>query len=143
MRKLQTYEDGGEAAAEHAATISVVSAVPFGLAAAAMLLLALVVRRRDGRKEVYTAVVASAGSAALALAPHAGSHSATLAILSLSAMGVFAAQAPLLAIAPTFLAGSSMASGFALVNTLGQLGGLIGPALVGEALRQAIGSEHI
>ena len=130
----------GESVAEvtrRAVVTSLVASVPFGAAAAAMVGVAHLCRARGGERDAYAAAAAALGSAALAAAPHAGGGAATLAVLTLAAMGVWAAQAPLLSIPSTFLEGSRMGVGFALVNTLGQFGGLIGPACVGFVKERA------
>ncbi|GHP02858.1 hypothetical protein PPROV_000161300 [Pycnococcus provasolii] len=115
--------------ARRAVTVSLLSAIPFSLAAAANVGAGHLVRTRGGRREVVAAVTAFAGSLTLAAAPHAGKG--TLVVLSLAAALIWAAQAPLLGIAPTFLRGEAMAAGFAAVNAVGQMGGLVGPYLVG------------
>lgn len=46
-------------------------------------------------------------------------------------VGVSAAKAPLWALPSTFLSGASAAAGIALINSIGNLGGFIGPFLIG------------
>jgi len=53
--------------------------------------------------------------------------------LAVTVIGYSALLGPLLAIPPTFLKGKSMAAGVAAMNTLGMLGGFIGPYWMGIA----------
>lgn len=46
-------------------------------------------------------------------------------------VGISAAKASLWAMPATFLSGASAAAGFALINSIGNLGGFIGPYLIG------------
>ena len=46
-------------------------------------------------------------------------------------VGISAAKAPLWAIATTFLSGASSAAGIATINSIGNLGGFLGPFLIG------------
>jgi ACS family tartrate transporter-like MFS transporter len=66
------------------------------------------------------------------MAAAAGS-SATLAIagLSLTAFGVSAAKPPLWSLPTTFFAGTAAAASIGLINSLGTLGGFVGPYMIG------------
>jgi ACS family tartrate transporter-like MFS transporter len=46
-------------------------------------------------------------------------------------LGVSAAKAPLWAMASTFLSGAGAAAGIAMINSIGNLGGFIGPYAIG------------
>jgi ACS family tartrate transporter-like MFS transporter len=48
-------------------------------------------------------------------------------------IGINAAKAPLWTMPPMFLSGASAAAGLALINSLGNLGGFIGPYVIGWA----------
>ncbi|SFS12211.1 MFS transporter, ACS family, tartrate transporter [Granulicella pectinivorans] len=60
-------------------------------------------------------------------------HSATGVILALVVVnvGISAAKAPLWAMASSFLSGASAAAGIATINSVGNLGGFIGPYMIG------------
>jgi ACS family tartrate transporter-like MFS transporter len=60
-------------------------------------------------------------------------HTAIGVILALVIVnvGVSAAKAPLWAMATTFLSGASSAAGIAAINSIGNLGGFLGPFLIG------------
>jgi MFS transporter, ACS family, tartrate transporter len=53
--------------------------------------------------------------------------------LAVAALSYYALQGPLLALATSFLHGRSAAAGIAAMNTLGILGGFIGPFAMGLA----------
>jgi ACS family tartrate transporter-like MFS transporter len=69
----------------------------------------------------------------MAVAARAGS-SAILAItgLSLTAFGVSAAKPPLWSLPTTFFAGTAAAASIGLINSLGTLGGFVGPYMIGS-----------
>lgn len=60
-------------------------------------------------------------------------HSPALVILSLglAAVGTYVAIVPFWALPPTFLGGTAAAGGIALINSTGNLGGFVGPSIVG------------
>ena len=54
-----------------------------------------------------------------------------LIALSIAAMGDLCTRGPFWALPPRFLSGSALAAGIALINTMGSLGGFVGPYAVG------------
>src|SRR5665213_1314111 len=50
---------------------------------------------------------------------------------SLTALGIWSAFGPFWSLPPNFLAGAAAAAGIALVNSVGNLGGFVGPAIFG------------
>jgi len=54
-----------------------------------------------------------------------------LAALSLAAVGIWGAMGPFWAMSSEFLSGTGAAAGIALINSIGNLGGFLGPYLVG------------
>jgi ACS family tartrate transporter-like MFS transporter len=67
-----------------------------------------------------------------------------LALLSFSiaAAGIWGGLGPFWALPTTYLAGTAAAGGIALINSIGNLGGFLGPALVGRIV-QKTGSYSI
>src|SRR5438034_10187553 len=55
----------------------------------------------------------------------------SVALLSLLAAGVFSCLSPFWALPGEFLTGYSAAAGIALINSVGNLGGFVGPAAIG------------
>ncbi|HEX3374175.1 MAG TPA: MFS transporter [Edaphobacter sp.] len=89
---------------------------------------------RTGERYWHAAIACLIAAAGMALAARAGS-SAFLAIagLSLTAFGVSAAKPPLWCIPTTFFAGTAAAASIGLINSLGTLGGFVGPYMIGSA----------
>ena len=52
-------------------------------------------------------------------------------LLSLAAMGIMGSWGPFWSLLPAFLSGTAAASGIALINSVGNLGGFFGPTIVG------------
>lgn len=62
-----------------------------------------------------------------------------VACMAVAAIGIYGTKAPFWALPPTFLTGSAAAAGIALINSIGNLGGFIGPSVVGW-VRETTGS---
>jgi len=92
-------------------------------------------RSSDRSRERYwhAALACLIGAIGMAVAARAGS-SAFLAItgLSLTAFGVSAAKPPLWCLPTTFFAGTAAATSIGLINSLGTLGGFVGPYMIGS-----------
>jgi ACS family tartrate transporter-like MFS transporter len=77
---------------------------------------------------VGTCLLASLG---LVLAGFAGSVLAVLLALTLVNIGISSAKPPLWSMPTLFLSGSAAAAGIATINSIGNLGGFVGPAMIG------------
>ncbi len=122
--------------------VGLLSAVPYGVAAITMVLVA---RRSDhtGERRRYLVVSALCGGVGLALAGVAGQHTMLgMLALTLGTTGVLTTF-PLFWTLPTaFLSGASAAAGIASINSLGNLSGFLSPYIVG-AIADATGSATI
>lgn len=67
----------------------------------------------------------------LAVAGYAGSSVIAIAALAFAAVGFLGAKSPLFALASGQMSGTGAAAGIALINSIGNLGGFIGPWSVG------------
>ncbi len=118
--------------------LSVVTAIPFVAALAGMVLIG---RHSDrtGDRKWHVAACALTAAAGLVLAAYS-QHSVLLIVLSfmLSQAGQRAIMSVFWAIPPIFLGGLAAAAGIALINSLGNLGGFVGPTAIGY-LRQGSG----
>ncbi|MEO6947185.1 MAG: MFS transporter [Nitrobacter sp.] len=110
--------------------VGFLNAVPPTLAVIAMVLWA---RHSDKTNERTWHVVAACLAAAvgLALAASAGSWMSVVAALALVNIGISSAKPPLWAMPTTFLSGSAAAAGIATINSIGNLGGFVGPSMIG------------
>jgi len=110
--------------------VGFLNAVPPTVAVVAMVLWA---RHSDKANErTWHVVIACLTAAAgLALAGWAGSWVSVVAALTLVNIGISSAKPPLWAMPTMFLSGSAAAAGIATINSIGNLGGFVGPALIG------------
>jgi ACS family tartrate transporter-like MFS transporter len=101
----------------------------------------LVSRSSDRRLErrYHVAIPAIAGGIALMLLGTTQSPFLAVALLSLLAVGVYSFLGPFWALPSQFLTGFSAAAGIALINSIGNLGGFVGPWIIG-AMRGWTGS---
>jgi ACS family tartrate transporter-like MFS transporter len=112
--------------------VSVVSVIPYAAAAASMMAVGAH-SDRTGERRWHVAGPAFMCALGLALSAWLDRPVAALAALSLAAAGVSSALGPFWSVPPTFLAGTAAAGGIALVNSVGNLGGFVGPSLIGLA----------
>jgi ACS family tartrate transporter-like MFS transporter len=93
----------------------------------------LVSRSSDRRLErrYHVAIPAIVGAAALVLLGTTRSPFYSAALLCLLAAGVCSFLGPFWTFPSEFLAGFSAAAGIALINSVGNLGGLVGPYMIG------------
>src|SRR5215831_4150132 len=79
----------------------------------------------------HVAISAAAGAAGLMIAGIATNPVMGLAALSLAAAGIWGTLGPFWAMSSKSLAGTGAAAGIALINSVGNLGGFLGPYLIG------------
>ena len=111
-------------------TVGLLNAVPPTVAVVAMVLWA---RHSDrtGERTWHVVIACLAASLGLVLAGGAASVIAVVAALSLVNVGISAAKPPLWAMPTLFLSGSAAAVGIATINAIGNLGGFVGPWVIG------------
>lgn len=110
---------------------ALVSAIPYIVATAAMVVVGRL-SDRSGERRWHTAlsmVVSAAGF--LASTRLLDQPAWALVALCVAWGGLKAAQGPFWAIPPAFLGGSAAAGGIALINSVANLGGQVGPAIAG------------
>jgi MFS transporter, ACS family, tartrate transporter len=118
--------------------VGLITAVPYAVAAVGMV---LVGRRSDRTAERYLhlAFPALAGAVGFIAVTRIGSTGPLLAALTLTAFGVLAWLGPFWALPTAFLREQAAAGGIALINSIGAVGGFVGPFLLG-AVKQRTGS---
>jgi len=111
-------------------TVGLLNAVPPTVAVVAMILWA---RHSDrtGERTWHVVIACLAASLGLMLAGGATSVVAVIAALSLVNVGISAAKPPLWAMPTLFLSGPAAAVGIATINAIGNLGGFVGPWMIG------------
>ncbi len=105
--------------------VGVLSAIPYGFATAAMLIVA-----RRGGGLVGLALVGAAGTV---LTAYAQSPLLLTVGVTLAAVGILSALPVFWALPTAFLSGTAAAAGIALIAAIGNLGGFVGPAFTGIA----------
>ena len=111
-------------------TVGLLVMIPSLVAAAAMVLISRSSDRRMERK-FHAALPVLAAALALALLGTTRSALISVALLSLVELGLCGFLGPFWSIPSEFLSGSAVAAGFALINSVGCLGGFVGPSTVG------------
>jgi MFS transporter, ACS family, tartrate transporter len=110
--------------------IGVLSAIPYIAAAIAMVAVGLH-SDRSGERRWHTAVPAFAGALALTGAAYSTSVGPSVLAISIAVLGVFSMMGPFWAMPTSLLSGTAAAAGIALINSVGNLGGFVGPYVIG------------
>ena len=118
--------------------IGMVSAIPYLAAAGAMVLVGQH-SDRTGERRWHVALLALTGAAALFIAAYAGSLAVSVAAISVAMLSVSSMVGPFWAMPTKFLQGTAAAAGIALINSIGNMGGFFGPAVIGS-VRTSTGS---
>lgn len=110
-----------------------ITALPFLAAIVAMQLWS---RSSDARGEriwhvAIAALISAAGFAAASAASAVGSNVGVVVALAVAASGLISYMPPFLSLPPTFLGGTAAAGGIGLVSSLGRIGAMLGPSVVG------------
>ena len=111
--------------------LSLVTALPFAVALVGMVLIG---RHSDrtGERKGHVAACAMLGAVGLVLAAAAQNHVGLIVLsFALSQLGQRSVQGVFWAIPPMFLGGTAAAAGIALINSVGNLGGFVGPTAMG------------
>ena len=107
-----------------------IAAIPYLFASAGMILWARYVDRK-GRRVVNLAVACLLGGAGLVAPIASGSLAMGLMGFSAALVGVTAARAIFWSIPTRFLTGVAAAGGLAFINSIGTVGGFVGPFMMG------------
>lgn len=121
-------------------SIGLVMVIPYACAGAGMILWS---RHSDrtGERRWHTALPPLAGGIALAASGIVSSPIIAFALLVIATMGIFLAFGPFWTLPSLFLAEVTAATGIAVINSIGNLGGFVGPTLMGF-LTQVTGSTN-
>jgi len=111
-------------------TIGLYSAIPYGTAAVGMVVIG---RNSDrtGERRWHIALSAIVAGAAFALTGVVHGIVPSIVTLSVGMLGLASMLGPFWAFATSFLGGIGAAAGIALVNSVGNIGGFVGPNIVG------------
>jgi MFS transporter, ACS family, tartrate transporter len=111
-------------------TVGFLNAIPPAVSVVAMVLWS---RHSDRTGERTWHVILACLTAAAGLAIAAGTHGmfGLIVALTIVNVGISCAKPPLWSMPTTFLSGAAAATGIATINSLGNLGGFVGPAMIG------------
>jgi MFS transporter, ACS family, tartrate transporter len=118
--------------------VGFISAIPYIGAALAMLFVGAS-SDRSGERFWHVALPSFIGALGFAASAYLLSPVVGMIALTIAAMGDLCTRGPFWALPPRFLHGGALAAGIALINTMGSLGGFVGPYAVG-GIRDATGS---
>lgn len=118
--------------------IGLLSAIPYLTAAVSMVIVGL---HSDHTRERrwHTALPAFIGAAALVVVAYSNSAGLSVAAISVALLCTFSSMGPFWAMPTAVLSGTAAAVGIALINSVGNLGGLAGPWVIG-AIKKSTGS---
>lgn len=111
-------------------TVGILSAIPYLVGAIGMV---LVGRHSDrtGERRWHVAVVTAVGGAAFAASAMVSSLVPSIVLLSVAMMGLASMLGPFWTLATATVSGVGAAAGIALINSVGNVGGFVGPYIIG------------
>lgn len=115
--------------------VGLIASVPYFTAMIAMVLIG---RHSDrfGERRRHVAVCAGGGAIGFMLCAMTDQPVAGIAAMALAASAIWSTLGPFWAMPPAFLAGTAAAAGIAMINSIGNLGGFVGPYLIGVTVDQ-------
>jgi MFS transporter, ACS family, tartrate transporter len=118
--------------------IGFLSAIPYVAAAVSMVIVGMHSDHTHERRW-HTALPAFVGAVALVLVAYSTSVGVSVAAISVALLTTFSSMGPFWAMPTAILSGTAAAVGIALINSVGNLGGLAGPWVIG-AIKRATGA---
>ncbi len=118
--------------------IGFITSIPFVLEAISMVLVSKSSDQR-GERRLHVAISALVGCAGFALATAAQAPIGVFAAICVAAAGVGGCFGPFWSIPAEYLSGVAAAGGIALINSVGNLGGFVGPYAVGFIRQRSAG----
>ncbi len=113
--------------------VGMITAIPYIAAAIGMALIGAS-SDRTGERFYHIAIPSFVAVIGFSLSAWLVSPVPALVALTIAAIGDLGSRGPFWALPPQFLKGSSAAGGIALINTIGSVGGFVGPYAVGLVL---------
>jgi ACS family tartrate transporter-like MFS transporter len=106
-----------------------VAAIPYAFAVAAMIVLGRI-GDRSGKRIALVAGPLLVGALGLVVAGASSDLRLSIVALTLAACGIYGMLPSFWTLPPTYLTGSARAAAFAIVNSIGALGGFVGPYVI-------------
>jgi MFS transporter, ACS family, tartrate transporter len=111
-------------------TTGLVTAIPYTIGTIGMVLWAQSSDRRQERRWHFTAACCLA-AIGLIVAGQASALAVAITAMSVAAVGLYGSKPAFWPLPSMFLSGAGAAAGIAMVNSIGNLGGFVGPYIVG------------
>jgi ACS family tartrate transporter-like MFS transporter len=111
-------------------TVGLLSAIPYAVAALGMVIIGWN-SDRTGERRWHIALSAIGGGVAFAATGLVHGIAPSMVTLSVAMLGLASMLGPFWAFATSFLSGIGAAAGIALVNSVGNIGGFVGPNIIG------------
>ena len=113
--------------------VGLLSTIPYLVGASGMVVIG---RHSDrvGERRWHVAIAAFAGGLAFAASAFVHTLVPSILLLSIAALGFASMLAPFWALATSAVGGMGAAAGIALINSVGNVGGFVGPYLLGWVL---------
>jgi ACS family tartrate transporter-like MFS transporter len=112
-----------------------IAAIPYVVAAISMVLVGMS-SDRTGERHWHVAAASIVGAIGLVLSSMVTNPYVALVTLSITAAGIWGTLGPFWAMPTAYLSGTAAAGGIALINSIGNLGGFLGPSLVGAIVQR-------
>jgi ACS family tartrate transporter-like MFS transporter len=113
--------------------IGLIAAIPYFIAAVTMVIVAAS-SDRTGERHLHLAAAVLVGAIGLWLTAATKQPVLAIVALSIAAAGIWGGLGPFWAMPTAYLSGTAAAGGIALINSIGNLGGSLGPTLMGQIL---------
>jgi MFS transporter, ACS family, tartrate transporter len=113
--------------------VGLINAIPYLVAVIAMLIIGYH-SDKTGERRWHVAIAAFAAAAGFGFSAYLQNPYLAMIALMASLVGLKSAMGPFWALSTTFLSGTAAAGGIALINSVGNLGGFVGPTLVGVVI---------
>lgn len=114
-------------------TTGLITAIPYTIAAISMVVAGMLSDLKGERKKVVGAasLIAAAGLGGASFFVDGGAPILAVLFLTVAAIGLWSTLGPFWSLPTSFLSGSAAAAGIAFINSVGNLGGFVGPYVMG------------
>ncbi|MBP1667300.1 MAG: major facilitator superfamily 1 [Bacteroidetes bacterium] len=112
------------------ATVGLINAIPYVVAMVVMLIVGYS-SDRTGERRWHIAIAAFVAAIGFAFSAYLKNPYLSMVTLTLALVGIKSTIGPFWVLGTMFLSGTAAAGGIALINSVGNLGGFVGPTLVG------------
>ena len=118
--------------------VGFINAIPY-IGAVVVMLITGYHSDRTGERRWHVAIAAITSAVGFACSAYLNNPYLAMVALTVAFLGLKSTVGPFWALATTFLGGTAAAGGIALINSVGNLGGFVGPTVVGY-IKQSTGN---